>query len=309
MHPNLGLLSYSSCCLLHTCPRKFQLRKLYAEQIRERDVHTDFGSLVGLGLQHYYMSQGDMPFTYINMLSTWTEELDSEEGYKDKKTFFHALAAVDKFIELYQTRLKDYELFYLPIKGNNAGIELGFSVAFFEDFKYRGFVDILLQHKYTRKFLVIECKTTKYKNIHEAQFKNSGQGLGYSLVVDTIASSLKIPNAESFDVMYLIWSTSNSEWEEITVNHSHTDRAKWLRYILFDIERIQTYVEADTFPMHGESCYSYFRPCEFYDVCTMSDKALMLDKAKIIVDDEKKIIFNFTLEELIKAQMDKHELV
>lgn len=308
MHSNLGLLSYSSCCLLHTCPRKYQLRKLYADQVRERDAHTDFGSLVGVGLQNYYSFSGNMPLTYVNMLSTWTEELDSEEGFKDKKTFFHALSAVDKFIELAQTRLKDYELF-TQVDGIWAGIELGFSVAFFDQFKYRGFVDILLQHKYTKKFAVIECKTTKFKNIHEAQFKNSGQGLGYSLVVDAISSKLNLPAAESFDVIYLIWSTSANEWEEITVNHSHMDRANWLRNILFDIERIQAYDEADVFPMYGESCYSYFRPCEFYEVCTMSDKNLMLDKAKVIVDDEKRIMFNFTLDELIKAQMEKHDLI
>lgn len=315
MHPNLGLLSYSSCCLLHTCPRKYQLRKLYAAQEKERDVHTDFGSLVGSGLQHYYMSEGNMPLTTVMMLSTWTEDLDSDEGYKDKKTFFHALNAVEKFIELYQTRLKDYELFYatpedsLGSNGTWAGIELGFSVAFFDQFKYRGFVDILLQHKYTKKFAVIECKTTKFKNVHEAQFKNSGQGLGYSLVVDAISSKLNLPAAESFDVIYLVWSTSANEWEEITINHSHMDRANWLRNILFDIERIQVFDEASVFPMHGESCYSYFRPCEFYEICTMSDQNLMLDKAKIIVDDPKKIMFNFTLDELIKAQIEKHELV
>lgn len=311
-HPNLGLLSYSSCCLLHTCPRKFQLRKLYnpEQQVKERDVHTDFGSLVGLGLQEYYLSSGDMPRTYLNMLSTWKEDLDSDEGYRDKKTFFHALLAVDKFIELAQTRLKDYELFELPSIvdiGSLPGTELGFSVSFFDVFKYRGFVDILLQHKYTKQFLIIECKTTKYKSVHEAQFKNSGQGLGYSLIIDAISSSLNQKQETNYNVLYLIWSTSEQKWIEIEVNHSHTDRAQWLRLILFDIERIQTYTEAGVFPMHGESCYSYFRPCEFYEICTMSDKSLMLDKVKLIEDDESKFMFKFTLEDLINAQLGKHE--
>jgi hypothetical protein len=313
IHPNLGLLSYSSCCLLHTCPRKYQLRKLYnpEEQVRERNVHTDFGSLVGLGLQHYYMSYGNMPLTYVNMLATWTEELNSDEGYKDKKTFFHALLAVDRFIQIYQTRLKDYELFVGDGSGKLgfiAGTELGFSVAFFDHFKYRGFVDILLQHKYTKQFLVIECKTTKYKSVHEAQFKNSAQGLGYSLVIDTISSSLGTQQAASYEVLYLIWSTSSNEWLEIEVKHTHTDRAQWLQLILFDIERIQAYNDAGVFPMHGESCYSYFRACDFYEICTMHDKSLMLDKAKVVEDEEGKFFFNFTLNELIQAQLEKHEM-
>lgn len=317
IHPNLGLLSYSSCCTLHTCPRKYQLRKLFSPetQTRERDIHTDFGSLVGLGLQHYYLSNFDLQTTYLMMLSSWKEDLDSEEGLRDKKTFFHALLAIDKFIQVAQTRFKDYELFNvthedtLGVNGTWAGCELGFSVSFFDNFKYRGFVDILLIHKYTRKFLVIECKTTKTKRFHPAQFKNSGQGLGYSLVVDTISSKLGNKQAEAFDVVYLVWSTSEGEWNELTIEHSHTDRAQWLRNILFDIERISVYEKAGMFPMHGESCYSYFRACDYFDLCQMSDKSLQLDKAKLISDPDEKYMFHFTLEELINAQTEKHDLV
>lgn len=308
MNSNLGLLSYSSCCLLHSCPRKFQLYKLLNPELtkQERDIHTDFGNLVGYGIQVYLITK-DKDLTYLRMLSTWTEDLDDEDAKKDKKTFFHALLAIDKFTVMADNVLRDYEVVIFDEK---SAAELGFSVSFFDNFKYRGYMDLLLVNKFSREFLVIECKTTKFKKISSAQYKNSAQGLGYSLVVDAIASALSLQTSNSFEVLYPVWSTAEAEWNvDNRFPYSYTDRAKWLRNVLLDVKHIAEFAEEDHFPQHGESCYSFFKECEYLDICGMSDASLQLDKSKEVVEEEDKYQFHFSLEEIINAQIEKHTLV
>lgn len=306
MNSNLGLLSYSSCCLLHTCPRKFQLYKLLNPEIarKERDHHTDFGHLVGYGIQQFLITR-DKNTVYLSMLSVWQEDLDDEAGVRDKKTFWHALAAIDKFEDIMDSILRDFEVVIFDSK---PAAELGFCITFFDSFKYRGFLDLLLINKITGQFVVIECKTTKFKNVSEAQYAKSAQGLGYSIVVDAISSALKRPQAASFQVLYLVWLAGAYEWQEFPIEHSHTDRAIWLKNALLDIKHIAEYAQEEHFPQYGESCYDFFRACEYLEICGMSDKALLLDKSKEIKDDEK-YQFHFTLEEMIEAQSEKHGLV
>lgn len=246
------------------------------------------------------------------MLTTWTEDLDSDEAYKDKKTFFHALAAIDKFVFFRQSVLKDWNVVWLSPVGDQAipTTELGFQVNFWDNFRYRGFLDVLLQNKFTGAYKVLETKTSKYIKINEAQFVNSAQGLGYSLVVDAIASLEGKQQADSFEVMYLIFTTPDGgEWNELSVPHSHSDRALWLRGIVADIRKIAEYSETEYFPQYGESCYSYFRQCDYFGICGMSDTSLMLDRAQEIKEDESKYAFVFEFMDLLKAQEEKHKLV
>jgi len=36
------------------------------------------------------------------------------------------------------------------------------------------------------------------------------------------------------------------------------------------VEMIKLYEDAGVYPMHGESCFSFFRECEFFQTCTLS---------------------------------------
>jgi hypothetical protein len=142
---------------------------------------------------------------------------------------------------------------------------------------------------------------------NEAEFKNSSQGLGYSVIVDAIAARLGVVSPDSYEIIYGIYKTTAFEWEIMKFTKSFTQRALWIRDILLDMKRIADYSEADYWPLYGEHCFSYFRACEYFDVCNMSDSVLLDDQPKLIAEEEGKYEFKFTLAELITAQLEKSE--
>lgn len=88
---------------------------------------------------------------------------------------------------------------------------------------------------------------------------------------------------------------------------NHTQRAMWIRNLLLDQRDVMLYAEIGQFPMRGEFCYSFFRQCEFFDLCEMDNKILVGDIHKVPVkkDDPSKYQFHFSIEELIEAQLER----
>lgn len=306
MHPNLKLLSNSSCVTLHKCPRKFQLYRLKTplSSAQESRVDLIFGSWVGNGIQEYMISK-NLDKAYWKMFSSSPDNPMDEDGERSKKTFSHAMLAIDKFAALWESELMDYDLVTLP-NGTHA-VELGFILNCFDGFSYRGFLDALLIHKVSKTLVVMESKTTKFNNIHEAVYKNSGQGLGYSLITDTIAELLSVNGVQvnsSWRVFYPVWKAGVGEWEVFDFPKSNKQRIMWLKNLLRDISHITEYAEDDNFPMHGESCYDYFRPCEYFEVCGLNTEAIAgsEDKIKVQIEDDNKYQFKFELMDIIETQ-------
>lgn len=309
IHPNLKLLSHSSSVLLHKCPRKFQLYRLMKKVVDDTVVepHLDFGHWVGRGIQHYLIT-GNYNAAVMEMFTYCRGDLFDDDGKRDNKTFFHALVALDKFVEFRQTELQHYEV--LQLTDGTYATELGFILECFDGFTYRGLLDALLINSLTNELVVLECKTSKYKNVHEAQYKNSGQGLGYSLITDIISQQLTAQGREvgsSWKVLYPIYKAGALEWEAFYFPKSNTERSRWLQTLIRDIQHIAEYAAEDYFPMHGENCYDFFRPCEYFGVCDMSDGALIgpLEAVKVVKDDEKKYAYRFKLEDVILSQQIK----
>lgn len=301
IHPNFKLLSHSSAVLLHKCPKKYELYKLLGKdgkQDDDEDGHLSFGDVVGYGVQDFLV-HGDINHAHFSTFMRWKKGLDNEDGVKSRKTFWHALYAVDKFVGLRQTALSNYSL--VTVNGKPA-VELGFSIDLGHGFFYRGLLDELLYNNLTRTLEVGENKTTKYQNVHEANFKNSGQGLGYSLVLDAIAKKLGIEQGSSYFVKYLVYKTFGYEWEVFNFPKSHTERAMWIRNLLRDKQHIAEYANDEYFPMHGENCYDFFRPCPYFGTCTIS-RNYLVPNPKVQVEAEDKYPFKFSLEELIAAQL------
>lgn len=299
IHPNLKLLSHSSDTLLHKCPKKYELYKLGGKLDGEdNDQHLTFGDVVGVGVQDYLL-HSSVNSAALTMFMRWHKMLDDEDGVRDKKTFWHCLYALDKFEGLRNSQLSHYEL--AAFNGKPA-LELGFSIDLGDGFFYRGFLDALFIDKIRNSLKVYEGKTTKFRNIHAAMFQNSGQGLGYSLVVDAISKQLGMELGSSYDVLYAVYKTGAYEWETFNFSKSHTQRAMWLKNLLRDKQHIAEYAWDDYFPMHGENCFDFFRPCPHFGSCEISSW-LQYPKPVLTVDDQSKYQFHFTLEELIDAQL------
>lgn len=304
--PRMKLLSHSSRTMLHTCPRKFQLYRLSSKEIDleevkgiEQGVTFAYGKAVGVGIQSVLEGKSEVQYTLDTFLE-WDVDLLDETPRQDK-SFWMALFAVQKFAELSAAGfLEDYELVYY--KGKPA-VELSFIVTLPNGYKYRGYLDGVLRHKVTGEIVVLECKTTSSKTV-SAQYKNSGQGVGYSVILDKMFADLS-----SYTVLYLVYESKSYQYVELPFEKSLLQRALWLQELLIDTEIISLYNSYDTYPMHGESCYNFFRECEYLGLCTLSTENLVkpLTTAKVAEIESEIDNYDFVIDfnELIQSQLDK----
>ena len=298
--PRLLLLSHSSRTTLHCCPRKYQLQKIASTpHTKENNVTLAFGAVVGLGIQ-CLLEGKSIRTTVLEMLLAWSlPDLYAEEE-RTKKSFFLAIFAVQQFESLRNSTLVDYELAYF--KGAPA-VELSFRISLPGGFKYRGFVDVVLRHKTTGKLIVLEVKTTGAKVVTEATYKNSGQALGYSLILDAIA-----PCESEYEVWYLVYMSSSQQYEILSFRKHYSDRAFWIQELLMDVQRIQLYEEASRYPSYGESCYDFFRVCSFYSNCQMSTNLLALPYDEDTMADKNEYLLELSLLDLVQSQLDRKDI-
>ena len=256
MDIRLRSLSYSSLLTLHSCPRKYQLKRLEAEATEDdlpSSVTFAFGHVVGLGIQEY-LTHHDVDKTFWACFLMWKPDLLADNP-KQNKSFWLALAAVERFISMCNSGfMDDWEL---ATYNDKPAVELSFLIHFPAGFTYKGFVDAVLVHKETGEVMVLECKTTSANTLNSATYKNSAQAIGYSIVLDAL-----FPTLSSYKVQYLIYKTKQVEYDVMQFEKSYLDRALWIRQLLLDIDTIKMYEAASIYPMHGESCTELYRDWE-----------------------------------------------
>lgn len=302
--PRYTRLSYSGIQSLHACPRFFQLQKLNAEATE--DVRTNvtfaFGKAVGVGLQEYLITK-DWNHTLLQMFLEWDTDYLAEND-KQKKSFQRAVLALQIFKGLVDDGVFDaYEV--AKYNGKPAS-ELSFRITFpghFAEYTLRGYLDLVLRNVYTDEHAVMENKTSSGTWVNHVQYKNSAQGVGYSTVLD------KISQSTSYAVMYYVYMTKLERFEDFEFPKTMQQRALWLRDVMWDIQKIEGLVATEgnygIWPMHGESCYRFGRPCEYLDICHMDTRNLMrpLRQNQLQeLDSEgnpKVYDFELTLEELL----------
>jgi hypothetical protein len=307
----IQFLSHSSVLTLHSCPRKFQLYRLRATRATQTEtegVTFSFGQVVGEGIQCIFQ---ELPMKEIlfRMFCMWNGNNLWDRDEKRKKSFAEAVMGVRKFQALRDAGyLNDMELVYVP-RNDGSGIEdpaceLGFAVDVFSGFSYRGFVDAVLRNRLTGEIIVLECKTTWSKETNPAQFKNSGQALGYSIVLDAL-----FPGLSSYSVLYLVYSTATLEFTPLPFPKSFANRAEWIRSLVFDCEDVERYETIGYYPKRGESCYSFFRECEYLNVCNLSTSHLvkpLAESEEEIEVAEARYTHRFNLVDIIDAQVNRN---
>ncbi|PHQ81752.1 MAG: hypothetical protein COB66_01385 [Coxiella sp. (in: Bacteria)] len=312
--PRLKLLSHSSRTTLHKCPRKYQLYRLSSDEtpLEElaqigQNVTFAYGTAVGVGVQSTLEGKTPTQIFMDTFLSWDTDLLD--DNPKQKKSFWLAMFAVQKFIALRENGfLDEYELVYYPDPAEPTGpllpaVELAFVINFSNGFAYRGFVDAVLRHKDTGEIMVLEAKTSS-AIANPATFKNSGQALGYSVILD-----LLFPELSSYVVLYLVYETKSYEYKELPFQKSLLQRALWLQELMIDTQMIELYESYEVYPMHGESCFDFFRECEYLGLCTLQTENLVKPLTQKILDkiakDEARYTFKIDFDELVETQIRK----
>jgi hypothetical protein len=73
------------------------------------------------------------------------------------------------------------------------------------------------------------------------------------------------------------------------------DRLNWFLSLGMDMQRLEVMKELNIYPMRGESCLKYNRPCKYFGVCQMHS----LDIAKPYEEDTNEYQFVYDLQSLI----------
>lgn len=292
-------LSYSSLLTLHSCPRKFQLQKLRtvhrtAESLKST-ITFSYGHVVGEGIALALEGRSESEIIFQMFLS-WHSPSIFDEDEKANKSLWSAIIAIRRFLILRDSLLKDYELVHYQDK---PATELSFAITFPDGFRLRGFVDAVLRHRITGEVLVLECKTTGFKAVNPATYKNSAQAIGYSVVLDHL-----YPDLSSYKVLYLVYSTTAGEYLPIPFTKSYLQRALWIRELLLDIETIKMYDAAEIYPMRGESCFSWNRECEYINTCTLST-ANLTKPCTQEMEDKTEYQVQISLQDLLESQLGK----
>jgi hypothetical protein len=99
-----------------------------------------------------------------------------------------------------------------------------------------------------------------------------------------------------------VYKTKSLEYEQLWFDKSYLMRALWIRELLLDLEIIKMYEDAGVYPMYGESCYSFYRECQYMGLCTLSTDKLIEPAAE---PKEEQFQIELTLDDLITSQLSK----
>jgi hypothetical protein len=304
MDIRLRNLSYSGLLVKHTCPRLFQLQKLNAEVDTQEEIEESitfaFGHVVGLGIQLHFEGRTIEQIIW-QLFLFWKPHLFAAND-KQVKSFWHAISAIQTFISLRSNGyLQDWELVYHDGK---PAVELGFCINLPYGFRYRGFVDAVLRNKVSGKIMVLECKTSSATNLNPASYKNSAQGIGYSIVLDNL-----FPSLSSYEVLYLVYLTKSYKYESLPFGKSYLQRALWIQELLLDVEELKRYEETGVYPMRGENCVQYYRDCKYLQSCTLSTnlttKPMTPEQLEEYNKKEEAYTIQVDIQDLIQSQINK----
>ena len=294
----IKLLSHSSIETLHSCPRKFEIYRMNYAPKEKGTIDTAFGHAVGVGVQELLISKSanetsqtettntSLLYEYQNaiwkMFLSWEVDID-ETKPKSKKSFHSACLAVEKYQQqLLPLLTSEWELAYFEGK---PAVELGFIIKLPNDYYYRGYVDAVLVNKKEKRFRVLELKTTGLNVVDVAQYKNSFQGVGYGVILDKLAASMDY--AADYYVDYLVYKTVSQEFLTFPFLKTTYQRAKWLSQLLVETETIDLYLQKELFPTHGESCYNFYRQCQYFGLCERDNSELQIKKVSNLPTDEE----------------------
>ena len=320
-------LSYSRLQTLHTCARKYQIENSFGLKKRSDSVTFSYGHAVAAGVQSWFTDQ-NLRNAVIETAKFYTmpyEDYGTASEMRAKKSLWYAIEAVQLFDKQMKSAiagdlavLQDWEIAYFaadrddPDSELKAAIELQFRILLDDDFVYEGHIDLVLRHKTTGEYAILELKTTSFNDPHESIYGNSSQALSYSIVLDQVVGHSKA----SYMVMYLIWSSSRQNWIVFKFPKVAKQRLNWINNLQRDCQLLQFYEEGAEqgvpYPENGNSCYAFFRPCEYYQVCDLEDNNIMSMYKSPTGDNksfeyEDRVDFEFKLDDIINSQVAKIE--
>lgn len=289
--------SYSSRELLHSCERKYQLTKLVGPKpAREEREYFSHGHGFGSGVASY-MLYGDKDKAIYDCWIAYWPIIDTEEY----NAYICCALLRMAFFKLDELR-RDWEV--ATFNGKPA-IELSARININPEIYDVAFIDVVLKHKQTGMYAVLECKSTSARwNDIEPMYKNSSQTIGYSVILDAVAGA----ELASFQTIHFVGQMKGKLLTDVvfhTLPYIRTlrDRLDWFITLGMDIQRLQQMIELKYFPMRGGHCQSFGRPCQYFGTCQFRKS----DVPRIEEPDTNVYDFEFMLNDIVSDHVKRIE--
>lgn len=304
LHRHRNVTSNSIGQSLHSCARRFILEKCQANDkilaAVERPLNIDFvfGHAVGAGVAAALAFDFNMDYALYATFISWYGKFDlGKEDYnrRKKKTIERAVIAIEMFGNWWEANHSEWEIYRLP--DGRPAVELSFCINLGKT-KYFGHIDLVLRNKRTGRIAIGENKTTGFSNPHPAVYQNSGQALGYSLILDQV-----VGDTADYDVLYYAYSTVGEEWHYFPFFKTTAMKMEWIQDRLIDGGHMEQYFQLMHFPKNGGSCFQFNRPCQFFGECDLVDKK-RIEELPVLgdVQEEYPVDYYFDVAELIGEQ-------
>ncbi len=288
-------LSYSTNNMVESCARKFSLTKDknllewdLPRDTRENNEHLDFGSAIGIGTAEYIITN-DLDHAIWQAITQYN--FANETATKNVLSLVACLQTLDATWDPTKWEVATF-------KGKPAA-ELSFKMVLDQDTQdyYCGYVDLVLLHKESRIAVVLEAKSTGVKLPDlSPMYKNSAQGLGYSIILDQITGG-----ASSWQVLYLAYQFRSTNivptLHLLPFPKTLRDRLEWLMDIRILYSHILDYYVLDYWPKRSSGCLSFNRACPFFGTCDL-EAMKNLEEAQIAPEPEWDFILD--INELIE---------
>lgn len=293
-------MSHSSRSLLHGCERKYYLSRykkmdtvadIAPADDRDNNTHLDYGHALGVGAQTLLITQ-DLEAAIWAALREFhfAEETPT-------KNALGLVAALQAFHAQWP-----YHEWEVATWNNHPAAELSFKIILDrERGDYTcGFMDLVMRHKASGLYTVVEVKSTGTKLEDVAPlYANSDQGVGYSVVLDSIAGE-----HSTFHVLYIVLQLKHNnilpKWHFLPFLKTKKDRLEFLLAQQLDYEYLKQLEQLDFWPMRGNHCLTFNRTCHLYGVCNLETlRELPYQPPR----PEAEWDFTYSIEELIAKQL------
>jgi hypothetical protein len=133
-------------------------------------------------------------------------------------------------------------------------------------------------------------------------YGNSGQALGYSIVLDAIAGE----EQSDYEVIYFVGQLGSGNGYQPKIHtlpfaKTLSDRLNWFISIQLDVNRINDMLELNIFPQRGSSCLQYMRACNQFGTCQLHS----FDEYLPPLVDDKEYDFTYYLDDVITNHLSR----
>lgn len=305
-------LATNSHLTLLRCEREFELVELLQGNSND-DVDNNptltFGKAWGEGIMEYLVTEGNIDAAVRKAWQAYYPVVEEMDRGWQEEFCYHGLkvakSTLDKILEDWQVA---------TFNGKPA-VELAFRININDAIYYESSMDGVLKHRREGYHATIENKhTLTWVDDITPMYKNSAQGVSYSLVLDKVVGQ----PLSVIPIHYIVGQFTKADGlHKPRIHHFRwkktlLDRLNWFLSLGMDAKHIQEMIDIGIFPMRGHSCRRFNTVCPFFGTCHIrsGDKPktpeyVEKNKSAHVKEVESSVQFVFSLDEIVADHLQR----